>query len=174
VVAVLSPDKAADLRDAPFTYAEVGATARVPCPGYHHLRRSRVLGETDFDTAVERLLTWQVHEGAGLQVAASPRRVDTGAVVELRLGIGRFGLRIPCRVAYVVDERDRAGFAYGTLPGHPEAGEELFLVERGAGEVRFTVSAFSRPATLLAKAGGPASRRVQQVMAERYLRAIGD
>lgn len=71
-------------------------------------------------------------------------------------------------------ERDRAGFAYGTLPGHPESGEELFLVERGAGEVRFPVSAFSRPATLLAKAGGPASRRVQLVMAERYLRAIGD
>ena len=36
--------------------------------------------------------------------------------------------RRPCRVVYVVDEPDRRGFAYGTLPGHPESGEELFLV----------------------------------------------
>jgi uncharacterized protein (UPF0548 family) len=31
---------------------------------------------------------------------------------------------VPCRVVYVVDEPRRAGFAYGTLPGHPEIGGE--------------------------------------------------
>jgi uncharacterized protein (UPF0548 family) len=31
-------------------------------------------------------------------------------------------------VVYVVDEHDRRGFAYGTLRGRPESGEELFAV----------------------------------------------
>ena len=30
-------------------------------------------------------------------------------------------LRAPCRVVYVIDEPDVRGFAYGTLPGHPES-----------------------------------------------------
>ena len=34
-------------------------------------------------------------------------------------------VRAPCRVVYVVDEPDRRGFAYGTLPGHPEIDGEL-------------------------------------------------
>jgi uncharacterized protein (UPF0548 family) len=41
---------------------------------------------------------------------------------------------------------DRYGFAYGTLPAHPEEGEELFLVTRGGDDtVRFEITAFSRP-----------------------------
>eukprot|EP00913_Durusdinium_trenchii_P005672 g5290.t1 len=35
-----------------------------------------------------------------------------------------------CRIVEVVDEADRRGFAYGTLPAHGETGEECFLVER--------------------------------------------
>src|SRR3712207_7231330 len=59
------------------------------------------------------------------------------------------------RVVYTVEEPDRAGFAYGTLPGHPERGEELFLLDRAPdGQLRLTISAFSRPATWLARAGG--------------------
>ena len=39
------------------------------------------------------------------------------------------GIATPCRVVYVIDEPSRRGFAYGTLPGHPESGEEAFIVE---------------------------------------------
>ena len=31
-------------------------------------------------------------------------------------------------MAYAIDESDRREFAYGTLPGHPEIGKELFAV----------------------------------------------
>ena len=90
----------------------------------------------------------------------------------MRLGIGLPALGIPCRVVYVINEPDRVGFAYGTLPGHPECGEELFLLERDdAGRVTFTVSAFSKPATLLARAGGRLTRWAQDQMTNRYLRA---
>lgn len=90
----------------------------------------------------------------------------------MRFGVGPVSLRIPCRVAYVVEEPDRVGFAYGTLPGHPECGEEFFAVERRGGGATMVVRAFSKPATLLARVGGPVTRRVQSVMTDRYLRAL--
>jgi uncharacterized protein (UPF0548 family) len=77
------------------------------------------------------------------------------------------------RVVYVVDEDRRRGFAYGTLPGHPESGEESFVVEHLEDDtVRFAITAFSHPATLLAKLGGPVSRLVQSRVTNRYLHAV--
>jgi uncharacterized protein (UPF0548 family) len=74
---------------------------------------------------------------------------------------------------YVIDEPRRRGFAYGTLPGHPECGEEAFLLERhDDGRVTFTIIAFSRPAHALAKLAGPLVRRIQDAITGRYLRAL--
>jgi uncharacterized protein (UPF0548 family) len=33
-------------------------------------------------------------------------------------------------VVWTVDEPNRIGFGYGTLQGHPESGEESFVVSR--------------------------------------------
>ena len=83
-------------------------------------------------------------------------------------------LKAPCRVVYVVDEPHVRGFAYGTLPGHPE-------IRRGAvrgaprpvtSAVFAEVSAFSRPATWWSKAGGPFTSLLQRVMNKRYVRAV--
>ena len=74
-----------------------------------------------------------------------------------------------CEVTEVIDEQDRAGFRYRTVPGHPLEGEELFLVERIGGRTVFTVSETSRPATLVAKL--PGARAVQARINERYLDA---
>ena len=92
-----------------------------------------------------------------------PGRMDTAlAVAVLRLGVGRLGVDAGVRVAYLVAEPSRKGFAYGTLPGHPESGEEAFVVElHESGAVTFTITAFSRPDTLLARVGGPISRGIQ-------------
>jgi uncharacterized protein (UPF0548 family) len=170
-VTVLDPAAAARLRAAPFTYAEVGATRGDLPSGHTHLRRARVVTGS-LTTLADRLRSWQVHAGAGLSVAASGP-VDLGAVVWLRLGVGALSLTAPCRVVYTIDEADRTGFAYGTLPGHPESGEEAFVLERVTdGRVRFTVTAFSTPATLLARAAGPVGRVGQRVIASRYLDAI--
>jgi uncharacterized protein (UPF0548 family) len=79
----------------------------------------------------------------------------------------------PCRVVAVLDEDDRWGFAYGTLPGHPEIGEESFVVSLTEhGSVRFSVTAFSRPAGSVTRAAGPLGRLVQQVATRAYLRAL--
>jgi uncharacterized protein (UPF0548 family) len=60
----------------------------------------------------------------------------------------------------VVDEPHRFGFAYGTLPGHPESGEEAFVIDDTDQGVVFQIVAFSRPAAALARLGTPVSRRI--------------
>lgn len=170
---LLTPEVAAALRSAPFTYADVGATAGLDAapPGHRVLRRTTEVG-CSFDDAVERLMTWGMHERAGLRVRSSSPRVEADAVVEMRIP-WLPGLRIPCRVVRVVSEPDEAGFAYGTLPGHPESGEEAFVVSREGERVTFSITAFSRPATRLARSGGPFTLLGQEFFTRRYLRALG-
>ncbi len=68
----------------------------------------------------------------------------------------------------------RQGFAYGTLKGHPERGEESFVIERDVhtGTVTATVRAFSRPGRWSTKLLGPIGRLLQSWMTNRYLNAL--
>ncbi|MCI0357324.1 MAG: DUF1990 domain-containing protein [Planctomycetaceae bacterium] len=61
----------------------------------------------------------------------------------------------PARVVYRVDEPRRYGFAYGTLPDHPERGEERFLAEWDMADdsVWYDLLAVSRPGHWLARVG---------------------
>ena len=87
--------------------------------------------------------------------------------------VGPFGIRAPVRVIYVVDEPNRRGFAYGTIAGHPEDGEERFVVERrDDGSVWLTVSSFSRPSTKLWWMVYPVLRLQQELYTARYLRSL--
>lgn len=172
---VMAAEVADRLRGAELTYREAGRTASVLPPGYHHLRRSALIGSGPqaFAGAADALLSWQVYLRAGLRVSASSAIAVPGTVVLLGLGTGHIRIGAPCRVVYLTSEPGRRGFAYGTLPGHPERGEEAFLVEQHHdGTVTFTITAFSKPATPLAKAAGPAGRAVQRHLTTRYLRAL--
>jgi uncharacterized protein (UPF0548 family) len=75
------------------------------------LERSEPLARRDFEDAATDLFMWRLHERAGLRVQASeaPLRQDT--VVLMHLGLGPASIQIPCRVAYVIDEPMRRGFA---------------------------------------------------------------
>lgn len=67
------------------------------------------------------------------------------------------------RIAYVIDEPRRFGFAYGTLPGHVEAGEERFLIEHTPEDlVAYSIRAISKPRALLARVAQPWVRREQR------------
>ncbi|MDT5350177.1 MAG: hypothetical protein QOH91_3464 [Mycobacterium sp.] len=162
------------LADQPLTYSEVGATAAAQLPpGYHHLSVSAQIGTGDqrFEQAADAVMHWGMQRGAGLRVQASSEVVAVSAIVVVKmLGL----LRAPCRVVYVIDEPDERGFAYGTLPGHPESGEERFAVRRdpNTSAVFAEVSAFSRPGSWLTKAGGAVVPMLQRFMAKRYLRAV--
>jgi uncharacterized protein (UPF0548 family) len=158
------------------TYREVGATRAGPLPaGYHHVRREVAVGSgrAAFERAADALFSWRMHRDAGLTVTGTAEPPAPGTVVVLRAGLGPFQLAIPCRVIYTVDEADRRGFAYGTLPGHPERGEEAFMIVMAAtGMVSVRIRAFSRPASLLARVGGPLTRMVQEHVTDRYVDAI--
>ena len=162
---------------AGLTYDRPGATADATLPaGYNHLDVEGSIGHgrAAFDRAVEGLLTWRMHRGAGMRlVAASAERAQPGVVVVLRAGFGPLSLPVPCRVVYTVDDADRRGFGYGSLPGHPVRGEEAFTLRlAGDGEVLARVRAFSRPALVLTRAGGPATRLTQRLAARLYIRAL--
>ena len=167
----MSAAEADRLLQEPFTYGPVGGTQATRMPGgYHHLDRTFDLGEGDeaFEHAVETLMTWRMHTGAGLRVTAAEQRVREGAVVRCNLG----PLAIPCRVVWVVDGADAHGFGYGTLPGHPERGEEAFVVRREGARVSVRMRAYSQPGILLTRVAGPLGRVAQRVAIGRYAEAL--
>ncbi|MFF4788696.1 DUF1990 family protein [Streptomyces sp. NPDC001276] len=154
---------------AHFTYEEVGATREQGhCPpGFHplHVRTRIGEGEEVFRRASEAVMTWEMHRALGVGIETSAGRAAPGIDVTVTLaGV----VRAPCRVVWTEQEPRRAGWAYGTLPGHPECGEESFLVDRtGDGTVWLTVTAFSRPAKWYVRAAGPATRGLQHAYARR-------
>ena len=161
-----------ELAALPLTYSEVGATAGPLPDGYHHVHKSSVIGRgrRRFEDAAAAGMRWGMLRGAGLRVEATSEAAAVGSEVIVHLG----PVQAPCRVVYVVDEPDRRGFAYGTLPGHAESGEELFVVryDPATEQVFAEVRAFSRHATWWSTAAGPITSLLQQVVTRRYLTAL--
>ncbi|MFG1929905.1 DUF1990 family protein [Mycobacterium sp. NPDC048908] len=164
--------KLLDLATLPLTYTEVGATAGALPPGYHHVQKSAVIGQgrRRFEDAADEGMRWGMLRGAGLRVDATSEVAGTGSEVLVHFG----PVAAPCRVVYVVDEPNRRGFAYGTLPGHAESGEERFTVcyDPTTEEVRAEVTAFSRHATWWSRLGSPVTSLIQRIVTDRYLRAL--
>lgn len=147
---LLSNDRAQALQEEPLTYDGPGATkdaARVP-RFFLPLEGSRRIGsgEACFRRASAAVLAWEAQRSAWIDIHASAAVVAEGVVADQRIG----PISAPCRVVYVLDEPRRKGFAYGTLPGHPERGEERFAVtwDPQTDEVRAEVSSVSLPAAL--------------------------
>jgi uncharacterized protein (UPF0548 family) len=170
---VLDP---ADLSDVPFTYPEVGATREPVLPsGYDTVERSVVVGSgtAAFERAAAAVFDWRMQRSVGLRVRATGPAAEPGTVVVLTAGLPRPGYDIPCRVVWARTTGEERGFGYGTLPGHPESGEEAFLVRlEPGGDVVFTLRVFARLASPLARVGGPVSTLVQRLATARYLTAI--
>jgi uncharacterized protein (UPF0548 family) len=164
------------LAAAPLTYPEVGASRAPRMPdGYAHREFSAVVGAgpAAFERAVAAVFDWRMQRAAGLRVHASGSPREAGTVVVLTAGLPRLGYHIPCRVVWAQTTGPEQGFGYGTLPGHPESGEECFLVSTADdGAVVFRTRVFSRLASPLARLGGPVSRAVQGAALHRYVGAV--
>jgi uncharacterized protein (UPF0548 family) len=156
------------------TYHEVGATQDGPLPtGYHHLTHRTFLGRDVLRVAGDAVLSWRMHEAAGVRMRASAARAAPGVTVSSEVGLGPVRLVAPCRVVWAVDDDEHAGFGYGTLPGHPERGEEAFVASLAPdGGVWFTATAFSRPAKWYTRVAGPAVPVFQRAYARRLGRAL--
>lgn len=161
------------------TYREVGATAAAMPAGYRHDRWEADLGSFDdarFARTADALRQWRAQTGAGLTIFPG-EDVEPGATFALVIRLP--GGLLPDayataagRVVYVIDEPEHYGFAYGTLPAHPEQGEEAFHVERDGSRLRFRVVAFSRLRHPLMRLGTPVSRMLQRRTIRSYLHAM--
>lgn len=156
-------------RNLPFTYEAVGASAATPPAGYV-VDRTRIrlgAGEAVFRSATAALRRWEQFNLGWVEAWPADAPIQTGeAVAVMGRAVGTWWLNA-CRVVYVVDETGplaKFGFAYGTLPGHVECGEERFLVEwdRGDDAVWYDILAFSRPNHVLTQLGYPVVRRLQR------------
>jgi uncharacterized protein (UPF0548 family) len=166
--------RAASQADAPFTHGAVSATRGELPPGYRHDHWTADLGEFTeerFGRAASALRRWEVQRGAGITVFPGDEVVPGAAfILVLALPVGF--VTAPGRVVYVIDEPFRSGFAYGTLAGHPEQGEESFTVFRRGDRISFEITAFSRPAHPLARIASPVARWLQVRTTKAYLGAM--
>jgi uncharacterized protein (UPF0548 family) len=153
-----------------FTYSEVGATAGTLPDNYaiDHTRVALGEGQNIFLSAKRGLESWQQFRLGWLEAwpPETPIRAGETVLVAARV-FGVWSLNA-ARIVYVVDESSetlsRFGFAYGTLPGHVEAGEERFLIEwnKSDNRVWYDILAFSRPRHLLTRLGNFQVRRMQK------------
>jgi uncharacterized protein (UPF0548 family) len=166
----------AELRDTPLTYAEVGATRAPQLPaGYLPGEFTEVvgIGRETFERVAAAIFDWVPQRSVGLRVRATGSPREVGTVVVLTAGLPRLGYDIPCRVVWASATGDERGYAYGTLPGHPESGEECFTVRlTDVGDVVVGIRVFSRLATPAARAVPPVARFVQGLATRRYLSSL--
>jgi len=166
------------------------AAARVAAPTYDHVGSTldperwaapavRVRhctvghGPADFRAATQALRTWVPQLGIGASVEPALEPVVIGATVLIVLRRGPLHVVAPDRIVGVIDEPRRFGYAYGTLPGHPERGEESFLVEHLDDDtVLATIRVQAGPGTLPAHAVAPLVSALQHTAVDGYLSAI--
>jgi uncharacterized protein (UPF0548 family) len=159
----------ADQAELDLTYWPPGATTATPPAGYAVDRTRVKLGASVrvFDEGKSALKHWRQFRLGWVEIHPENAPINQGQVVAiLARSVGLWWLNA-CRVVTVMDEDgpvSRFGFAYGTLPGHAESGEERFLVEwdRRDDSVWYDILAFSRPRHFLAKLGYPWARHVQR------------
>lgn len=154
-----------------FTYTDVGSTAGTPPTGYviDHTRIQLGSGESVFRAAQDALENWQQFQLGWVSAWPGNTPLEVGQVVAIMGWAVGFWWLNACRIVYLVDENEpgtisRFGFAYGTLPGHVETGEERFLIEwnHSTDQVSYQIDAFSKPNHLLTKIGYPLVRRNQK------------
>jgi uncharacterized protein (UPF0548 family) len=184
---VKRPDDAAivrfldDQRHQPFSYPEIGATRSVPPNGYNidHNRIRLGDGPDAFARAVDALRRWKMFDLGWVKLVPGDAPIMEGSCVAILVKHFGFWSLNASRIVYVDGDdnpEERFGFAYGTLPGHVERGEERFIVEYHPEDnsVWYDLFAFSRPQNLLATIGYPVSRRLQRRFARDSLRAMKD
>lgn len=167
-----------------FSYSAVGATAHTPPAGYVVDRTCVELGAGNsvFELATNALKKWKPFQLGWVEPCSTSIPIQAGQCVAITTWAAGVWWLNACRIVYTVDEsrpHPRFGFAYGTLPGHVESGEERFLIEwdRESDRVRYEILAFSRPNYFVTRLGYPLVRRSQRRFgrdsATAMFRAVG-
>lgn len=143
---------------------------------FHRSEVSAVVGRGDaaWQRAADDLLRWKVKTRSGFAVA-DDQPVTAGAELIVTARVLGMTIREPIQVLTVVDTAVHVGFSYRTLPGHPVAGEEAFIVHRDGERVVLTVRSLTRAAPEWPwRPLFPLLRATQLVVRRRYLRALAE
>jgi uncharacterized protein (UPF0548 family) len=156
----------ASQRGPPCSYADVGATRDDRAPaGFAHDHNRQLLGRGAevFGRARQAIRDWKMFPAPLAYIEPLPIPIDVGAQAGVVIrAVGLWWLNA-ARIVYVLDEPRRFGFAYGTLPGHVERGEERFSVEWLEDDtVWYDVRAFSQPRYWPVRAARPLARVLQR------------
>ena len=165
--------------NAPFSYAEVGATQFELPRGYtvDHNRVQLGHGADVFNRAVDALKQWRQFDLGWVTIVPRGVKLEKGAVVAVKARGGGLWSLSAARVIYTIDEAEpvrRFGFAYGTLLDHVERGEERFLIEWDPKDdsVWYDILAFSQPRHPFVRAGFLYARRLQKRFARDSLQVM--
>lgn len=148
-----------------FSYTALKGTQNLKVEGFDNDHQSILIGQGEavWNKAKKALLNWQQFPPAWTRVYKDNTLIQEGnTVAVLFLLFGTWWINAT-RIVYTFDENDRFGFAYGTLHGHVESGEECFWIDRDtAGNIYYHIKAFSKPAFWGAKIGYPVARMYQR------------
>ncbi|GAA1992128.1 hypothetical protein GCM10009718_32340 [Isoptericola halotolerans] len=171
------------LRRRELSYDVVGGTApgsvkwRPPGGWRAHERTVRLgTGENLWQSASAAVLSWEVKTRSGFTVdprLAPGHPAHRGERSWLVARVGPLRVREPVEVVGTISTDRRVALAYGTLEGHPVAGEEAFIVERDTdGTVTLTLRSLTRAGQGAWRALFPLILVAQRVYRRRYLRAL--
>lgn len=150
-----------------------GLLDRAVPDGFDQKSWHRPVAHDDFEAAAAAITQWRGHRAAGITHRPATPAIAEGTTLALAIPVGPISVTATCRIVRVIDEADRFGFVYSTLPHHPVDGEESFIVaRRHDGTVDITVTAMWQPAMLANHLCPPLTRWLQSRAINRYLDGI--
>jgi uncharacterized protein (UPF0548 family) len=164
-----------------FTYPNVGTTRTNAPPAGFVLDHTRALlgeGAAKFDHACIALRRWRQFQFGWLEAFPTDTPLRAGETVIVLARVLGLWWTNAARIVYTIDEPGepvaRFGFAYGTLPGHVESGEERFLIEWDSqtDQVWYDIRAFSQPRHILTRIGRLQARAMQKRFASESASAM--
>ncbi|MDA1055548.1 MAG: DUF1990 domain-containing protein [Planctomycetota bacterium] len=161
-----------DRQESPFTYGQLGVTQTHEFPDRFDVDRQQTqlgTGEATYEIAKDAVRRWAMFPNELTELYWPDRPLRIGVEVAVLFRAGPLWSLNPCRIVYTIDDAQpsdrvhRFGFAYGTLAGHLECGEEQFCVSWNHDDdsVHYELLAVSRPNHLLTRIGYPYARFVQ-------------
>ncbi len=155
------------------TTNEPGLLNRPVPDGFRHKVWHTPVEHDDFERAKRAIQQWAGHHAAGIVRWPERPPITVGETLAIAIPVGPLSVSATSRIVDVVDEPNRYGFTYSTLPHHPADGEESFIVERhDDGTLDITVTAVWKPATLANKVCPPLSDYLQGRAIGMYLDGI--
>jgi uncharacterized protein (UPF0548 family) len=147
------------------SYKEIGRTRTTFPEGYDHDDHKVLLGKghEDFQKARQLLNRWEMFPQSWTKIYPEMSPIEEGQVVAVLFRLFGFWWYNACRIVYTINDDRHYGFAYGTLKGHVEKGEEIFQVYMDEqARVWFQIKAFSRPNTWYTRLSYPLPRMFQK------------